>query len=121
MTSLLFGIRCPTYETSIVTDFYHVMELWQNAMEPGANPPVDLLPILRHVPEMWASWKTACRNIRCLQRKLYFGLLDQCETRMLEGRRNGCFMEDVLDKNEKYGMSRELSGYVSTYHNKDQL
>jgi hypothetical protein len=121
ITSLMFGIRCPTYETSVVTEFYHVMELWQIAMEPGAHPPVDLLPILRHIPERWASWKTLCRDVRSLQRKLYFGLLDQCETRIQQGRRNGCCMEEIIDKGEKFSMNRELSGYASYLSGADKV
>lgn len=109
----MFGIRCATYETSVVTEFYHVMEKWQTALEPGAHPPVDLIPILRYIPERWASWKTLCRDIQYLQRKLYFGLLDQCKTRMLKGKRNGCCMEEILDNSQKYSMNRELSGYAS--------
>lgn len=109
---MVFGTRCPTYETTVVKEFYHVLELWQIAMEPSAHPPVDLIPILRYIPERWAPWKTLCRNVRSLQRKVYFGLLAQCETRMLKGKRNGCCMEEILDNNQKYSMTRELSGYA---------
>jgi hypothetical protein len=112
ITSIVFGTRCPSYETSVITEFYHMMEMWQIAMEPGAHPPVDLIPILRYIPERWAPWKTLCQNVRSLQRKLYFGLLNQCETRMLEGKRIGCCMEEILDNNKKYSMTRELSGYA---------
>ena len=110
IASVLFGTRCPRYETPTVTDFFHVHYLWERAIEPGAHPPVDLLPILRYVPERWAPWKTLCREARRLQRKLYFGLLEQSEKRIRENDRNGCFMEDVLDKSEKLGMDRELAG-----------
>lgn len=115
ITTLLFGSRCPTYDSSILTDFYRMLDMWQLALEPGAQPPLDLIPILRYIPERWASWKALCRDIRHLQRKLYFGLLDQCETRMLQGRRNGCFMEEILDKKERYSMDNELSGYAPSF------
>lgn len=33
-------------------------------MVPGSAPPVDVFPILKHVPEFWAKWKTEARRIR---------------------------------------------------------
>ena len=87
-----------------------MLQLWERVLEPGAHPPVDLLPILRHVPERWAPWKTLCREVRQLQRELYFGLLEQSERRIKDDNRNGCFMEDILDKSAKFGMDREMAG-----------
>lgn len=95
-----------------MTDFFIVQHLWEHALEPGAHPPVDLLPFLNRIPERWAPWKQLCREVRRRQRKLYFGLLEQSENRLHDGNGNGCFMEEVVKTREKYGMDRELSGFV---------
>ncbi|EJD48900.1 cytochrome P450, partial [Auricularia subglabra TFB-10046 SS5] len=110
--SVLFGRRAPRFETTEVTDFFHVQHLWEHALEPGAHPPVDLIPILGKVPERWASWKTLCREVRRLQRKLYFGLLEECENRLKDGKHTGCFLEEVIERREEFGLTRELAGYL---------
>ncbi|KAJ7729426.1 cytochrome P450 [Mycena olivaceomarginata] len=45
---------------------------WMLVLEPGATPPVDMIPILKYVPERWAKWKRDCAKTRKLQRDLYF-------------------------------------------------
>lgn len=81
-------------------------------MEPGAHPPMDLIPILKRVPERFAAWKKLCKEVRRLQRTLYFSLLSECEQRIHEGRRNGSFMEGIIDRQEEFGMTREHVGLV---------
>jgi len=110
--SVLFGTRSPKYEGGRVAQFFAAQHEWEHALEPGAHPPMDLIPILKKVPEKWAPWKTLCTKVRTLQRELYFGLLRECEDRIANGTRNDCFMEDVIDRQKEFGMSRELVGYL---------
>lgn len=74
-------------------------------------PPVDVFPILKHIPEILAPWKTLCRDIRHRQRKLFFGLVDVCVERIKHGKRNECFMEYLLDNQERYNLDHEMLGY----------
>ncbi|CCO31991.1 hypothetical protein BN14_06043 [Rhizoctonia solani AG-1 IB] len=73
---------------------------------------MDLIPILKHVPEALASWKTLCKKTRKLQRDLYFGLLEETERRVANHQENNCFMEQVLARQKEFGMNRELVGYL---------
>ncbi|KAL0567889.1 hypothetical protein V5O48_014104 [Marasmius crinis-equi] len=50
--SVLYGKRCPRYKFYGSIAFYKSMQLWNQALEPGAFPPVDMLPILDWIPEM---------------------------------------------------------------------
>ena len=84
------------------------------SQQPGAHPPVDLIPIMKYIPERWASWKTEVKITRSLQRKLYFGLLEQVEARLQKGSSSGCFMETVIEKGPGFGLDREAVGYDST-------
>ncbi len=84
---------CPRYEFSEAKGFVTVNRLWNHALEPGAHPPLDLLPFLRYLP---GSWKEVCRQARRLQRQLYFGVLDECQTRLQHGQETGCFIEREL-------------------------
>ncbi|CAE6388327.1 unnamed protein product [Rhizoctonia solani] len=110
--SVLFGKRAPRFETKEVTDFFNAQHSWEEVLEPGAHPPMDLIPILKHVPESLASWKTLCKKTRKLQRDLYFGLLEETERRVANHQENNCFMEQVLARQQEFGMSRELVGYL---------
>ncbi|CUA66986.1 O-methylsterigmatocystin oxidoreductase [Rhizoctonia solani] len=110
--SVLFGKRAPRFETKEVTDFFNAQHSWEEVLEPGAHPPMDLIPALKHVPEALASWKTLCKKTRKLQRDLYFGLLEETERRIANHQENNCFMEQVLARQQEFGMNRELVGYL---------
>ncbi|KAJ7586994.1 cytochrome P450 [Mycena floridula] len=110
--SVLYGIRSPRYETREATAFFAMVKLWSALMEPGAHPPVDLLPFLRYVPERWAPWKKACKELRSLQRNIYLGLFDDCENRVRKGEGNGSYMEEVLEQQDVLGIDRELIAYL---------
>ncbi|KAK1233947.1 hypothetical protein PQX77_002868 [Marasmius sp. AFHP31] len=111
--SVLFGKRCPRYETPETTAFFIAQHEWELLLEPGATPPLDLLPILQKVPERWAKWKRDVRQCRKHQRDLYFGLLDETKERMDKGEENGSYMEEVIRRQEEFDMDREMMGHVS--------
>lgn len=111
--SVLYGKRCPRYETREATAFFEVQHIWEMVLEPGAHPPVDLLPFLKYVPERWAPWKTLCNKTRKMQRALYFGLLAECEERLAKGEENGCFMDEVIKGREQFGLDREMLAWVA--------
>lgn len=113
--SVLFGKRCPRYESKETVDFRRIRHLSGVIFSPGAQPPVDLVPILRYVPERWAKWKTLCREVREAAGELHYGLLDETEARMRAGKGNGCFMEELLENQEQYGLTREMVGFVILY------
>lgn len=108
--SIVYGKRSPRYETKHTAAFFEVQHLWAHLLQPGAHPPLDLIPIFKYVPERWASWKTLCRQVREKQRDLYFGLLDECRERLQGNQRNNCFMEQVLLRQEEFGLTNELAG-----------
>ncbi|KAF8176366.1 cytochrome P450, partial [Mycena galopus ATCC 62051] len=110
--SVLYGKRAPRYETPETTALFCVIHEWSRVLEPGATPPVDLIPLLKYVPERWAKWKRDCAKIRKLQRDLYFGLLDETKGRLSRGDENGSYMEEILTRQEELGMDREMTGYL---------
>ncbi|KAJ7040918.1 cytochrome P450 [Mycena alexandri] len=110
--SVLYGKRAPRYETPETTAFFNAQHKWELVLEPGATPPVDLIPILKYVPERWAKWKRDCAITRELQRDLYFGLLDETKERLRRGEQNGSYMEEILTRQEEFGMDREITGYL---------
>ncbi|KAK7042226.1 putative cytochrome P450 [Favolaschia claudopus] len=110
--SVLYGKRAPRYETRETTAFFEVQHDWEELMEPGSTPPIDLIPILKYIPERWAKWKQDCTKVRKMQRRLYFGLLDEMKERVGRGEENGCFMEEILMREVELGVNREMAGYL---------
>jgi len=112
ITSVVFGSRSPHHESHVVQEFAAVQRKWDNILEPGATPPIDIFTFLRYVPERWAEWKQRCKEIKRRQQGLYFGLAEACEKRIQEDRRNGCFMEFILDNQDSYRLDKEMIGYT---------
>lgn len=110
--SVLYGKRAPRYDTPETTAFFHLMREWGDLLSPGATPPVDIIPILKYIPERWAKWKQDCTRVRSLQRTLYFRLLDETKQRLCGGDENGSFMEEVLAKEKELGMNWEMTAYL---------
>ncbi|KAJ7202055.1 cytochrome P450 [Mycena pura] len=110
--SVLYGKRSPRYETRETTAFFTAQHQWERVLEPGATPPIDLIPILKHVPARWAKWKRDCSKLRKLQRELYFGLVDETKERLDKGEENGSYMEEILTRQKEFGMDREITGYL---------
>lgn len=102
------------YETKETAAFFHVQHMYETILEPGATPPLDLLPFLKYVPERWASWKTLAREVRKEHHALYFGLLGECEARVASGRSDGqeAFMDEVVRRRTEFGLTREMAGSV---------
>ncbi|KAI0082001.1 cytochrome P450 [Panus rudis PR-1116 ss-1] len=109
-----FGIHCDRYEHPYIEDFYDTLRKWEALMGPGGHPPVDMFPILKYVPERWAKWKSVSREIRDNQTKLRYALMDACTRRIKDDRRNGCFLEHILDHQQEYGLTDEMVGHVGS-------
>ncbi|KII94756.1 hypothetical protein PLICRDRAFT_169479 [Plicaturopsis crispa FD-325 SS-3] len=107
--SVLWGKRCPRYETREATTFFHCQEKFEYALAIGAHPPVDIFPVLKYMPERWAPWKALLRETREIQRGFYLSLLEDCEARDAD---NGCFMEEVLKRMQEFSLSREMAMYA---------
>ncbi|KAI0073799.1 cytochrome P450 [Panus rudis PR-1116 ss-1] len=112
LMSILFGTRAPTINSPLACRFARVMDMWMGILEPGATPPLDILPFLQYVPECWASWKPKCRQIRQDMLALAYGFMNMNVDRIKQGNRVGCFMEDLLDNQESLGLSDEQVAFL---------
>ncbi|EPS36358.1 hypothetical protein H072_10139 [Dactylellina haptotyla CBS 200.50] len=78
ITTLLFGIRTPTYNIQHAKDLYDIMERWSEVMEPGNTPPVDIYPIFKYIPEsIFGNWVTRVSNVGKDMEKLYANILQK--------------------------------------------
>jgi cytochrome P450 len=69
--------------------------------------------VLNLTPSPLAGWKKLCADVKRGQRNLYFGLLSECEQRVKQGKQTGCFVEEVIERREEFGLSRDLAGYLA--------
>lgn len=79
-------------------------------MEPGSQPPVDLFPVLKYVPERWANWKVVCRDLHVELANFLEGMLASCETRIAQNMRNGSLLESILE-DKRFSSDRALLRY----------
>ncbi|KAF7340734.1 O-methylsterigmatocystin oxidoreductase [Mycena sanguinolenta] len=111
MTSVVFGKPAPRHDSPEAMLFREYVHQLSKTISPEAAP-VDLVPLLKYVPEWWAPWKQLWRETRRLQRSLYFGFLEQAEQRIYRGLRNETFIEKILDRQEEFGLDREMIAYI---------
>lgn len=79
------------------------MDRWTEAMEAGANPPVDEYPILRFIPKRFAYWKqraVAAGEIFDQMWGKARGIVDQ---RRAKGDKRECIIDHLLEEYEKKG------------------
>lgn len=107
--STVYGTRSPRFENSLASEFTTFEHGQEVLFEPGAIPPIDFIPLLKYVPARWAPWKQKCLALRAQYQKIFFKLRDMCESRIRMNKRNGCFLEDVMDQQEKLGLTPELA------------
>ncbi|KAL4914788.1 cytochrome P450 [Aspergillus aurantiobrunneus] len=108
----VFGQRGETFDAPNVQALYDVQNRFTALLEPGAAPPVDGITFLQHIPEILAPWKQKARQIRRDQRALYFRLYNATKERMRRGVRTGCFMEKLIDDQEKNKLDDEHTTYL---------
>ncbi|KAG8695718.1 hypothetical protein FRC11_001269, partial [Ceratobasidium sp. 423] len=64
ITSLNYGVRCPTYDDPAVLEMEAVMDFITALSTPGAKPPVEQFPWLWYLPEfMTGNWKSKARRL----------------------------------------------------------
>ncbi|KAG1782228.1 cytochrome P450 [Suillus placidus] len=104
-TTIVYGRRSPRVNSPDVAEFLHVHPQFLCALDIGTFPPVDIFPVLRFVPERWAPWKRAVKDIRMLHNAFYGRLLRAVEDRLKQGKGNGAFMEEIITDAVNLGLN----------------
>lgn len=108
----VFGQRGESFQSPKVQALYHAQDRFTAILEPGATPPVDAFPFLKAIPEFLSPWRKEAKEIRQEQSSLYFKLLDETRDRIRKGHSTSCFMEKIMDDQEKIGFSDEQVAYL---------
>lgn len=111
--STLWGVRSPTIDTPHMKRLYDLMENWSVVMEPGNTPPVDIFPFLHWIPEsVFDRWRSRASNVGDEMNGLYSDMLKQIEARREKVGSRGCFMDRVLDQQEKLELNRHQTWFL---------
>ncbi|KAK7461912.1 hypothetical protein VKT23_008343 [Stygiomarasmius scandens] len=97
ITSVVFGKHFPRYECPEMEAIFKSVDAAERVFEYGAHPPVDQLPFLNYIPDRWARWKRMAK----------WG--NRTDSTREE---NGCFLENAIKKQEEYGLTRKMLGYL---------
>lgn len=96
-----------------MVDLYEIMEEWSKVMETGATPPVDILPVLKWVPErLFGNWITRSRNVGTAMNALYGRMVSRVKQRRLKTDSRGSFLDGVLDQQEKLGLNQNELNFL---------
>ncbi|CAM1509768.1 Fc.00g001030.m01.CDS01 [Cosmosporella sp. VM-42] len=100
---LAFGHRGPTFESFWGHVVYDVMDRWTEAMEAGANPPVDEYPILRLIPTRFANWKRRAVSAGKVFDSMWGKARKIVDDRRAKGDKRDCIIDHLLDDYNRKG------------------
>ncbi|EAW15397.1 cytochrome P450 [Aspergillus fischeri NRRL 181] len=102
-SALAFGHRGPTFESFWGHAVYDVMDRWTEAMEAGANPPVDEYPILRLIPKRFAYWKRRAVAAGTVFDTTWGKARQIVDERRARGDKRDCIIDRLLDEYNQKG------------------
>ncbi|EMT63005.1 Vitamin D 25-hydroxylase [Fusarium odoratissimum] len=97
---LAWGFRATTLDSFWYKDVSAMIEKWLEAIEPGATPPVDLIPWLWYIP---GRWKSRVYKMRDHMDKVWSQARAMVDDRRARGDRRECMIDMKLDEYEKNG------------------
>lgn len=84
---------------------------WTEAMEPGANPPVDEFPILKLIPKQFAFWKKRAIAAGEAMDSVWGEAVARVERRRMAGDRRDCITDNLMDQWGKDNMPMSQHGF----------
>lgn len=113
-SSIMWGSRVASLDSSEYKDFYELMDLvrhhhlfplivtantsmlqWLETQEPGANPPIDEFSILKYLP---GHWKKRADKCRAMMDDMWDRARARVDERRAKGIRRDSFIDDKLDE-----------------------
>ena len=70
---------------------------YSDALEPGANTPVDEFPFLRYIPDRFAPWKRRAKHSYEKMDAVWLEARRQVDSRRVKGIRRNCIVDKVLE------------------------
>ncbi|KAF2501617.1 cytochrome P450 [Lophium mytilinum] len=106
VSSINYGFRAKTHDSFWGT--------WTECMEPGANPPVDDVPLLKYIPSSFAFWKRRAIDAGKTMDGTWGKARRLAEERRARGDRRVCIIDSLLDEYEKKGWPASITQHSFT-------
>ncbi|KAH6972758.1 putative cytochrome P450 oxidoreductase [Ilyonectria sp. MPI-CAGE-AT-0026] len=97
---LAWGFRAKDLDSFWFKDVSKMIEKWLEAIEPGANPPIDLIPALWYLP---GKWKTRAYEMRDHMDSIWGHARKLVNERRDRGDMRECMIDLKLDEYNKNG------------------
>ncbi|KAF4474647.1 cytochrome P450 oxidoreductase [Fusarium agapanthi] len=97
---LAWGFRAKTLESWWFKDPSAMIEKFIGAIEPGANPPIDLIPWLWYMP---GKWKRRAYDLRDQMDKTWTHARNLVDSRRAKGDERECMIDMKLDEYNQAG------------------
>lgn len=106
-SELVLGIRTKSTSAKHMKDLYAVLDGMSEIFEMGATPPVDIFPVLKHIPEsLFNSWQSRSRRVENIMLNLYNPLVDRVLQRRETSGSWNTYLDGILDQQEKLQLTR---------------
>ncbi|KAF8900965.1 cytochrome P450 [Mucidula mucida] len=110
--TLSCGQRAPRYDAADVKEYYDAFNGMFRILSPGSYPPIDLIPVLKYLPEWRAPWHSATRSVRRDRDNLHAKWSGPAATRAVDNL-SQCFLDEVLQADENTQLDRDLLSYTA--------
>ncbi|KAG8950377.1 hypothetical protein FRC03_012903 [Tulasnella sp. 419] len=106
--STIGGVRLPQVDSPLLNKWFNLLSMQSKLFEPGNIPPVDLLPILKLIPDRFANnWRARCETCRIQIDEIMDELDDANQKRMSSENPNGCFLELLEQNAQEWNLDHE--------------
>lgn len=97
---LTWGFRAKDLSSFFYQQFYDFVDQWLAAIEPGANPPVEAMPIFWYLP---GAWKKRASHVRSLMDSTWSAARKMVDQRRSVGDVRDAMIDVKLEEYEKIG------------------
>jgi hypothetical protein len=97
---IVWGQRATKLDSFWSKGFYDFMDKFLETIEPGANPPIDVFPLLWYMP---GKWKTRAYEMRDLMDTTWSKARAIVEERRSRGDTRDCLIDAKIDDYNKQG------------------
>uniref|UniRef100_A0A8H7XNR4 Cytochrome P450 n=1 Tax=Psilocybe cubensis TaxID=181762 RepID=A0A8H7XNR4_PSICU len=100
--------------TQLLYDILNTPEYLRNFVKTVSpeSAPVDLIPILRYIPESIAPWGKVWRETRQQQQSIYYFFFEHTLREVNAGNKKGTIIEAIVKNQEELGLTQDAIAYI---------
>ncbi|QGA18020.1 hypothetical protein EYB26_005698 [Talaromyces marneffei] len=113
MTSIMYGVRASTVDAPHMYRVFDTIEHFEEIIQLGATPPVDVFPFLKYIPEcLLGNWVSRAKHVKRIMLATYTAGIDHIKNRRKRLGARNTFIDQLLD-DEKLGLGTHRLGFLT--------